>query len=298
MDLGTLFELSHIQFLFNMFRTAVEGIEWFVLVYAICIAILFVAGRKHLNLAFVYPVGFMLLTIFNPFLIVPFSEVIGLTTRIRRLFWLLPVNFLLAYAFTVLCTIGPRKSYLTNPPKNTPRQLLTNRVRRGAAFVICVAFIAICGSSVKPYLQMPENIYKTTSKIVEISKVIEEDSQATGTEKIALYSSQQLLELRQYDPSIQSILRRSDLLDWEMEDTSQESIRKVIKSKHSRHILAMVSRYGVQIHQKYFLKHAKKLNVNYIIAHYDTYLSDYLIEAGYEQIAIVEDFEIYRLRKE
>lgn len=171
---------------------------------------------------------------------------------------------------------------------------MTNRIHRVIAAFCCIAFVVYFGSSMKPYLQEPENIYKTTNKIIEISRLINEDAQATGTDKAALYSSQQLLELRQYDPSIRSLLRREDLLDWNLEDTSEESVQKVIKSNHRLHILALVSRYGIQIDQEIFLKNARKCNANYIIAHYDTYLSDYLISAGYEQIGIVEDFEIYR----
>lgn len=291
----SLFQLSHIQFLFDMFRSAISGIEWFVLVYAICVACYFIIGREHLSPVFVYPVAFMLLTIFNPFLIVPLSEVIGLTTRIRRLFWLLPVNLLLAHAFTLLCTIEPRKSWLSNPPKTTQQQLLSNRIRRCIVGICCVIFIIYFGSSMKPYLQKPENIYKTTSKIMEISRLIEEDSRITGTDKAALYSSQQLLELRQYDPSIRSLLRRQDLLDWEIDPADTEAVQKVIKSTHRLHNLALVSRYGIQIPLKKFKKYAKKCNANYIIAHYDTYLYEYLISAGYEQIGIVEDFEIYRV---
>lgn len=293
--MGSLFQLSHIQFLFDMFRTAISGIEWFVLAYAVCVALYFIIGREHLSPVFVYPVAFMCLTVFNPFLIVPLSEVIGLTTRIRRLFWLLPVNLLLAHGFTILCTIEPRKSWLSDPPKTTAKQILSNRIHRGIAVACCILFVVFFGSSMKPYLQKPENIYKTTNKIIEISRLIDEDSKATGTEKAALYSSQQLLELRQYDPSIRSLLRREDLLDWNLEDTSKATIRKVIKSKHRLHILALVSRYGIQINQKIFKKHAKKCNANYIIAHYDTYLYDYLTSAGYEQIGVVEDFEIYRI---
>lgn len=289
------FELSHIQFVFDMFRTAMGGIEWFLLAYLICIAVLFIIGRETLSTAFVYPPFFMLLTIFNPFLIVPLSEVIGLTTRFRRLFWLLPLNLVLAYAFTCICMVEPRFSYLTKPPKHTQQQIRLNLIHRTAAAILCILFIIYFGSSMKPYLQKPENIYKTTDKIIEISRMINEDADVTGTDKAALYSSQQLLELRQYDPSIRSLLRREDLLDWNLEDTSEESVQKVIKSNHRLHILALVSRYGIQIDQEIFLKNAKKCNAYYIIAHYDTELYDYLISAGYEQLGIVEDFEIYRI---
>lgn len=289
------FELSHIQFVFEMFRTAMGGIEWFMLAYLICIAVFFVIGREMISTSFVYPPFFLLLTAFNPFLIVPLSEVIGLTTRFRRLFWLLPINLVLAYTFTCICTVAPRFSYLSRPPRHTAAQIRLNRVHRLLAALLCVLFVVYAGSSMKPYLQKPENIYKTTNKILEISRLINEDAAATGTDKAALYSSQQLLELRQYDPSIRSLLRREDLLDWNLADTSDETVQKVIKSNHRLHILALVSRYGIQIDQELFLKNAKKCNAYYIIAHYDTELCDYLISAGYEQLGVAEDFEVYRI---
>ena len=145
-----------------------EGVEWFAAAYFLCLVCFFVVGKSLLNDAFVYPFAFMALTIFNPFLIVPVAEVIGLTSRIRRLFWLLPINLVLAYVF-VLFVSRPRKWPL-----------------RGLAALICAVFVISCGSFVNPHLQMPENIYKTTDTILEISALIEEDARRTGTDKAAL----------------------------------------------------------------------------------------------------------------
>ncbi|MDY3251341.1 MAG: hypothetical protein SOX32_13475 [Candidatus Choladocola sp.] len=277
---GSLFQLSHIQFFFDNFRSAISGVEWFVAVYIVCILCFFIVGKQYLNTAFVYPLAFMAVTVFNPFLIVPLSEVIGLTTRIRRLFWLLPVNLVLAFSFTWLCT-------------RPGRQLL----KIGAA-VCCIGFIVTAGTSVRPYLRMPQNIYKTSDIILEISGIIDEDSRATGTEKSALYSSQQLLELRQYDASIKSVLRRSDLLDWSLPDTSEETIQKAAQSGHIPHTMALVSRYGVQIDQDRFLEFARICHAYYVITNVDMNLSDYLSTAGYDLIGTAGDFEIYRILPE
>ena len=65
-----------------MFRTAFGGIEWFLIAYFVCLAGFFVIGKERLSLGFLYPFLFMLLTIFNPFFIVPLAAKIGLTTRI------------------------------------------------------------------------------------------------------------------------------------------------------------------------------------------------------------------------
>ncbi len=294
-DLENLFQFSHIQFLFEMFRTAVGGIEWFVLGYALCIAFFFIIGRMRLNLAFVYPLVFMALTIFNPFLIVPLSDVIGLTERIRRLFWLLPVNLVLAYAFTCLCTVPARKSYLTDPPAPTKRQRLLNSSHRLLAAALCIAFIVLFGTSTKPYLQMPKNIYKTSNEILEISRLIEEDSTRTSTSKKALFSSQQLLELRQYDPSIEGFLRRSDLLEFSIDPDSQEQINEVIRSAHQPHILALVSRYGIRIDPEVFLASIERCHITYIIQEQEYGLGDYFAENGFELIGTAGIYEIYRI---
>lgn len=278
-----------------MFRTAVGGIEWFVLGYALCIAFFFIIGRMRLNLAFVYPLVFMALTIFNPFLIVPLSDVIGLTERIRRLFWLLPVNLVLAYAFTCLCTVPARKSYLTDPPAPTKRQRLLNSSHRLLAAALCIAFIVLFGTSTKPYLQMPKNIYKTSNEILEISRLIEEDSTRTSTSKKALFSSQQLLELRQYDPSIEGFLRRSDLLEFSIDPDSQEQINEVIRSAHQPHILALVSRYGIRIDPEVFLASIERCHITYIIQEQEYGLGDYFAENGFELIGTAGIYEIYRI---
>ena len=222
-----------------MFRTAFGGIEWFLIAYFVCLAGFFVIGKERLSLGFLYPFLFMLLTIFNPFFIVPLAAKIGLTTRIRRLFWLLPVNLVLAYAFTMLCTLRMKKW----------AQLLLS--------IVFAVFVATVGSSVRPYLHMPQNIYKTSDEILEISSIIESDSAATGLEKRTLYSSQQLLELRQYDPSIRGILRRNDLLDWSIDPDDETQIADVIASNHHLHRLALVSRYVIQIDRQEFLTCAK-----------------------------------------
>ncbi len=277
--MSSIFQFSNVTFLYEMFRTAFGGIEWFLIAYFVCLAGFFVIGKERLSLGFLYPFLFMLLTIFNPFFIVPLAAKIGLTTRIRRLFWLLPVNLVLAYAFTMLCTLRMKKW----------AQLLLS--------IVFAVFVATVGSSVRPYLHMPQNIYKTSNEILEISSIIESDSAATGLEKRTLYSSQQLLELRQYDPSIRGILRRNDLLDWSIDPDDETQIADVIASNHHLHRLALVSRYGIQIDRQEFLTSAKKCTVNYIISHSDMGLADYYEAAGYEKLGQAGEFEIFRIRQ-
>ena len=291
--MGNFFQLSDIQFVFNMFRSAFEDVEWFVFAYVFCVVVFFVIGHKTLNLAFVYPLAFMAVTIFNPFLIVPIGEIIGLTTRMRRLFWLLPVNIVLAYVFTWIITTPPRKSYLSNPPKPTHMQYAHNKHLRALACLCFVLFIVFFGSLAKPYENMPQNIYKTSNTIIEISELIEADSAANNLGKKALYSSVKLAELRQYDPSSQSMLRQSDMEEWDPGELSRKEIKQIVRSQHQPHILALVSKFGIRIGQKAFKNSMDLCNIDYIIQEAEMQLGDYYEAAGYECIAVIDEFEIY-----
>ncbi|MCD7745279.1 MAG: hypothetical protein LUI13_08390 [Lachnospiraceae bacterium] len=288
------FQLSNIQFLFDSFRTAIGGIEWFVLAYVACILFFFVIGRKFLNAAFVYPLAFMAVTIFNPFLIVPIGEMIGLTSRIRRIFWLLPVNLVLAFAFTSICTIAPRKSYLSDPPAPTTHQRRLNRFRRCGAAVLIVVFVAAAGTPVLSNMHLLQNIYKVDNTLIAISSFLEEDSEETGLAKVVLYSDTALLELREYDPSIESVLRRSDLLTYSPDISDETVISQTVESREWLHVLALVSRYEVEVDSSAFQKAMNKRGANYIIMQCDAGMGDYYEAAGYSLAAEIGVFDIYR----
>ncbi|MCD7736480.1 MAG: hypothetical protein LUI07_05905 [Lachnospiraceae bacterium] len=293
--MGRFFQISDIVFLFDAFRSAIDGIEWFVLAYFACIVCFFVIGHKFLNAAFVYPFAFMAVTVFNPFLIVPVAELISLTSRIRRIFWLMPVNLVLAYVFASVCTIAPRKSYLTSPPAPTTRQKRSNYVRRLAAAACIVVFIILAGAPVIPHLHRLQNIYKVDNTLIAISDFLEEDSAENGLEKVALYSDTALLELREYDPSIESALRRSDMLTYSPNLEDEEAVQEAISSASSLQILSLVSRFQVEADTDIFKKAAKKYSVSYIIMQCDAGMGDYYTKAGYSLATSIGAFDIYRM---
>jgi hypothetical protein len=274
--LSSVFNVSNFSVLYDAFRTAIGGVEWFVLAYFICIAVFFIIGKDYMNDGFVYPLFFMILTVFNPFLIVPLAGVIGLLPRIRRLFWLLPVNLTLAFVFTCMA-FAPRK-----------------KITRAAVTLGIAALVALGGTSVVPYLHMPENIYKVSNVVVDISELIESDSQEHGLNKSTLYSSVNLLTLRQYDPSILSALRRSDLIDWSIDPEDTKAVNKVLKSGHVLHTLALVSRYEIEIDADTFLSYMTKMETPYVITEPGRELEAYLTSMGFEKIGDFDGYRVYR----
>ncbi|MCD7884582.1 MAG: hypothetical protein LUI87_12885 [Lachnospiraceae bacterium] len=297
-----IFQLSNVQFLYNAFRTAIKGVEWFVLAYFICIIMILNLGRKEWKDVFARPLVFMAVTIYNPFLIVPVAELINLTTRIRRIFWLMPVNLVLAFVLTAVCTAAPGEYALLSRKKWSENSLLSrfcvkkqaSRIIRYGIVVCMVLLITALGTSVIPNLHMTQNRYKVDSALVTISDYLEKDTAATGLDKVVLYSDTLLLELREFDPSIESALRRDELLTYSPDLEDEEAIQETVNSKSWLKILALVSRFQVQVDMESFQNAMDQYGVNYIIMIPNEEMDAYYTEAGYPLATKIGAFAVYR----
>lgn len=275
--LSSVFRLSNLTVFYEAFRTAFGGVEWFLLAYIICLIAFFIIGKDYMNCGFVYPFAFMLLTIFNPFLIIPLAEMIGLLPRLRRLFWLLPVNLTLAFVFT-WAVFAPWKKHW-----------------RALAGVCISVWVIVCGSFAVPHMHMLENPYKTSNMIIEFSQMIEADSAEHDLWKSVLFSDVELLDLHQYNPSIHSVLRRNELLDWSVDPEDTQAVKRVRRGKHILRKLALVSRYGIELKPSYFLKYIRRTRVHYVITEPGRDLDAYLTGVGFEQIGNVNGYRLYRI---
>ncbi|MCD7766546.1 MAG: hypothetical protein LUH53_08565 [Lachnospiraceae bacterium] len=243
----------------------------------------------------------MCLTIFNPFVIVPFSELVGLTNRIRRIFWLLPINLVLAYVFTCILTITPHKDkgMLITPPASVLRQKNVSFACRAALFISIIAAVMIFGNSVIPHMQISHNIYKVDDVIPEIVDILNEDSDETGLDTVVLYSDTSLLELRVYDASISGALDRHELLSYSPkisdEEAIQKTVKQVIQSRAWLYLMTLVSRFHLEVDTDAFRTACQAYNVNYIIMRSDDGMGSFYEEAGCSLIGSAGDYEIYRI---
>lgn len=149
--MSSIFQFSNVTFLYEMFRTAFGGIEWFLIAYFVCLAGFFVIGKERLSLGFLYPFLFMLLTIFNPFFSVPHRGKDRPDHPDSP-----PVLAASGQSRARLCLYHA----LYSPHEKWAQLLLS---------IVFAVFVATVGSSVRPYLHMPQNIYKTSDEILEIS---------------------------------------------------------------------------------------------------------------------------------
>lgn len=257
------------------FDNAFTGLYGFFFAYLVILVILYFQKNENLKSAFVYPAIFAVFTIFNPYIMLPIIQSIGLTSRVRRLFWLLPVNLLIAYAFTVLLLSQKRK------------------LQRVVVFLVLTAFICLCGENMFSHMTKSENIYKVSNETLAISELLEEDADSSD-EKNCLYTDLELLELREYDASICNLIRRNDLIKWNPDVSDPDTIQEIVSGKNSRQILSLPIRYGITIDQKLFQSQIEKADITYIIVSNTFDLDGYLTEMGYQAIGTTERFSVYR----
>lgn len=267
---------SRIDFFKESFTTAIGGIEPFVVVYVLILAGFIILKKKELKQYFSYPLIFMLLTVYNPFIIVWVAEKIGLTSRIRRIFWLMPINLVLAVAAV----------FLIKRFKKTWLRVLM-------AAVLAVA-VVLGGTPAIPEMKKAENIYKVKNETIEISRIIEEDAGTDGYKKAA-FADVAMLELRQYDPSIRNLLNRKIMYSWNPDVSDGKVVERIKKKVTKRkYQVALVIKYGITIDEELFKKCIQKKKVEYLIPNKGLGLDDYLLRMGYENVGETENFVVYR----
>ncbi|MCR4797788.1 MAG: histidine phosphatase family protein [Lachnospiraceae bacterium] len=205
-------------------KAAYENLYIYFAVYAILVVALFIKGSKKEKFFFVFPVLVLTLTLFNPLLITPIMDDIGLAPRIRRIYWLLPVNVLLAYMAVKLVFLASRKFL---------RGLLT--------VLLCVC-IALCGSSmVNSAMDKTENPYKLSEDIISIAESLPRNEM--GEVKVA-YTDPELLALREYDPAIKNCMTRKLMWTWKADITDPENLARIMEDNDPGKILSLVLRFG------------------------------------------------------
>ncbi|TGY96599.1 hypothetical protein E5329_08520 [Petralouisia muris] len=272
-----LYELG-MDFLNKAFDDSFSNIEFFFLAYVLALAVFWFQKKQNLKSFFVYPALFAFFTVFNPYLMIPIADKIGLAPRIRRIYWLLPVNLVLAFATTWLV------------------YALSKRWKQAIAVILCLIAAAFFGENQWAHMIPAENSFKIKNETIEIADIIEKDAD-TADPKSCLFADLQLLELRQYDPSLLNVIRRKDMADWPVNPADPDWVQRVLNKKNSRRILTLVLYYGLTIDPAVFEEYMEKHQIQYVIPNKDKGLREYFGNMGYELVGETENFEVFRVEQ-
>ncbi len=265
-----------LDFINRSFDEAFEHIEFFFLAYVAALFVFWFQKKKDSRPVFVYPALFAFFTLCNPYFMLPLMDKINLAPRIRRIFWLLPVNLVLAFVI-VTCI----------------HRLSKRWQRLAAAFVFC-AVIAFFGESQLSHMAPAENIYKIKDETIAVAEILDGHA-PKGQPKSCAFADIQLLELRQYDPSIQNTIRRKDMADWpgSLDLSDPANVQKTLDEKNGRRILTMALYHGIPVEPAILGKYIQKFKIQYIILNNDKPLGTYFIESGCTEIGETEHYTVF-----
>lgn len=265
-------EIQGLDYINRIFESAIENFIPLAFLYAAVVTAVLLWGKKQEKLMFGYPVILFLATVFNPYLMLPVMHVLpALEGRYRRLFWVLPITMVLAW--------GAVRGI--NAMKQTWKRLLA------AAAILLV--IGVCGTPMTEVFQGADNIYKVNNEVIALADILTEDS--GGRDINVLYTEGEILELRQYDPAVKSILRRREMLTWNPDVSTEEAVKKIEKHGSRRQLLGLVVKYGKQVSRKKFQRALKRFKTDYVLVRKEFGLEEYM--GGMKHLEYVDETDIH-----
>lgn len=155
--------------------------------------ILFTKNKRWMKLG-IYPYVLFALTVCNPLVIKVAGKIFGLSDRYYRFFWLIPIAPMVGFCYAAIAQ-KVNKCWIC---------VLIWGMILGSVVVLGKP---VYSSAAPPYVKKT-NAYYTWNEVIDIDKLLH--SEGKKDPKV-LYSGWLIYDLRQYDPSIISVLGRSDI---------------------------------------------------------------------------------------
>lgn len=182
------------DYILNLFRLyAGNGI--IMGLYLVSWLLVFCLEKKRDNkIAFVFGAWYVPLVILNPLVGMLLDKLQILPLRIVRLYWLIPVFFLVAYAMVLLVQKAEKKRLDT------------------ILILLLTAFIAVSGRYIgsEDSFEKAENMYKLPAEVIGIVDMINQDAKSLGTydERKSIMPLELSTYARQYDGSLSMLYGR------------------------------------------------------------------------------------------
>lgn len=266
-----------LTFIFECLKVYQE--TWLYALLSILCLIIFIRYKKK-NALFLfgwYPL-ILALTVYNPFLMNTVIEKMGFESEYYRFFWLLPVNFLLAYGAVEFIS-STRKVW-----------------KKAVIAAVFFGSVLICHKeSVLDVLDLslPQNVYKAEDDLLAISEIIHRDS--TEEQPTVALPLEYNLQARQYDPSLKLSIERDKMLYWLGSTTVGSYSAENKKYLYQSRIMEVI--YGGNNISPKKLKIAlRKTKTDYLVAYKAHQVHDTILEAGCTAVGVTPNAVVYLTR--
>ncbi|MCR5673752.1 MAG: hypothetical protein K6F87_08585 [Lachnospiraceae bacterium] len=244
----------------------------YLILYLFAVMLILVRGDKRDRQLFIPSAAVLLVTVYDPFVPVVLDKIFDVSSEYYRLFWIAPVIVLVPYAATKLIT-----SARSTGEKALTSTLVILMFLLGGNFVYAKGMI------------MAENIYKVPDELIEISRMIHEDSDNEYTK--AFFEYEYNMEIRQFDPKMLLCIDREEYL-YAMNYSYTEDMLRDGENPTNR-ILALLVRNN-RMDDKAFTDALEDTKTEYVILTKGHPQSSFIKKAGLYEIGDTATHVIYK----
>lgn len=250
------------------------GELYFFGIFIACIILFITHTNKTQKYISIYTF-FLFSTIFNPFLVKIVFGYFGMDEVYYRFFWLLPINIIVAYLGT----------YCISKFSGYAKKAIM------AMAIFCIVLL-MGNPSISPstLLTMPDNLYKVSDEILEISECIHQSSDEKNP-SVAV-APDLIMTIRQYDASLQLTLYRDIVLCWQGMSLFQEWATNDLYQLQ-KPIMDVI--YGGDTsNPEAFQQSMASTSTQYLVFSKDIDIQAFLQELGAQYIAETTSYVIYK----
>lgn len=252
-----------------------QGTGRFLYLTALCFCLLLLQKKEEWRSFFGLYGGFLLLVVFNPFVIWRVVALLGLDDEYYRFLWLIPVAPVLAYTGTKLTEKAGKYG------------------GKGAG-ILCLAgaaclFLAAGTPFFSRSLAIAENIYKIPDEVIEICEIIRADCPKEEPCVAADFDLDVLIN--QYAPDLRLILSYRAIADIRALEAQGDYIDEAPSRLY--HVLIEETPHD----EGYLIYALAEGNVDYIVTHRGTPVREYILESQCRLIAELDQYCIFRVER-
>lgn len=245
-----------ITYLFRCIQYYAEGCSYFLLYF---LALLWIGFRseKRMRQMFLPQAVMLLATVLNPVFPVILNRIFDVNKEYYRFLWIVPVGICISAAAVLM---------VCDHVKGT--------LRKGIAILALVLIFVSGGTFIyKDGYVRAENLYKMPSELLEVSRIIHEDTDVPFPKAMFEYDYHMLI--RQYDASILLPCGRDEYLDVLSNGITEEQLENELYAR-----LLAVAALGMEVGLDDFYEAMEHTNTEYFVLTKGNPAVSYLKKAG------------------
>lgn len=254
-----------------------NGSNAYALLYVLSLVFLMVCGSEKEKRIFIPGGIFMILTVYNPIAPVILDKFFDVNSEYYRFFWITPIIVLVPYVSVklILNSEGIRQ--------------------RAAVSAVIVCILLLSGNFLyKNGVRWAENIYKMPDEMLEVSRMIHEDTELEYPKVFLEYEYN--MQMRQYDPKLLLTVDREDYLYAVANDFTEEQLEDETHPQYK--IIAALIKYQ-EVETGDFIDALEETHTEYIVLDKNNSMFPYLMDAGLKTVGETKSHRImkYKLKE-